>query len=337
MVKKLYGILCVLMLSTIFAFAQIDSLIQRSAPQSPAIKRYTYRLDSAGLARRQAYRDSVKAVKDSLKALGDSLSLVWLKSPDPNRPNLFLDSLLKIYTVKNFDFRSWASQFKKKVNRYGEGRPIPKREPWVLIIIILLMLVFGMLKKAFPKQVASIIESFYSNRMLNQISKEGNLFSSWPFLFFYILFGFTIAMFLYLSGKYLLIEYEFDGFDWFLILTGIVIGLFTLKIVVLRLLAFMFDLGKMVKEYTSILYLSYFNAAIVFLPLVVAFSLTPYRYGSIFSHLAIILVAFIFIFQFIRAGTLILSNYQFPKVYLIIYLCALEICPLLILLKALRF
>jgi hypothetical protein len=276
-------------------------------------------------------------VKDSLKALGDSLSMVWIKAPDPNRPNRFLDSLIKIYTVKDFNFAAWASKLKKKESLYGEGKPIPKRETWILLVIILLMLLFGMLIKAFPKQISSIIESFYSNRMLNQISKEGNVFSSWPFLFFYILFGFTIAMFLYLSGKYLLIEYEFDGFDWFLILTGIVIGLFSLKIVVLRILAFLFDLEKMVKEYTSILYLSYFNAAIIFLPLIVAFSLTPYRFADIFSYLAIIMVAFIFIFQFIRAGALILTNYQFPKVYLIIYLCALEICPLLILLKALRF
>ncbi|HXI00931.1 MAG TPA: DUF4271 domain-containing protein [Sphingobacteriaceae bacterium] len=337
MINKLYGILWVLMLVNSCAFAQIDSVIPPSVSKKPTVTRNTYRLDSAGLARRQAYRDSVKNVKDSLKAIGDSLSMVWIKAPDAKRPNLFVDSLLKAYTIKNFDFSAWSTKFKKKANRYDEGKPIPKREPWVLIIIILLMLIFGVLKKAFPNQIDSIIESFYSNRMLTQISKEGNLFSSWPFLFFYILFGFTIAMFLYLSGEYLLIDYDFDGFDWFLILTGIIIGLFTLKIAVLRILAFLFDIGKMVKEYTSILYLSYFNAAIVFLPLVVAFSLTPYRFGSLFSYLALILVAFIFIFQFIRAGALILSNYQFPKVYLFIYLCALEICPLLILLKALRF
>lgn len=334
---KIYGIFSVLMFAHLLAFAQIDSGAKISVPQKPAITRYSYRLDSAGLARRQAYRDSIKAVKDSLKVLGDSLSMVWIKAPDPRRPNLFLDSLIKVYTIKNFDFATWAGKFKKKESRYGEGKLIPKRESWILIVIVFLMLTFGMLKKAFPKHIDSIVESFYSNRMLAQISKEGHLFSSWPFLFFFILFGLTIAMFLYLSGKYMSLKYDFDGFEWFLILTAGVIGIFALKIVVLRVLAFLFDLDKMVQEYISILYLSYFNAAILFLPLIVAFSLTPFRFAEIITYLAVFLIAFIFIFQFIRAGALILSNYQFPKVYLIIYLCALEICPLLILLKALRF
>lgn len=337
MSRKLYGILSILMFVNLLAFAQADTLIPQPVPEQPAVKRYSYRLDSAGLARRQAYRDSLKAVRDSLKALGDSLSMVWIKAPDPRRPNLFLDSLIKVYTIKDFDFATWANKFKKKENRYSEGKLIPKRESWVLIIIVLLMLGFGMLKKAFPKHIDSIVESFYSNRMLNQISKEGNLFSSWPFLFFFILFGFTIAMFLYLVGKSALLHFDLDGFDWFLVLTAIVIGLFSLKILILRILAFLFDLRKMVQEYTSILYLSYFNTALIFLPLVVVFSLTPFRFAGIITYLALILVAFIFIFQFIRAGALILSNYQFPKVYLFIYLCALEICPLLILLKALRF
>ena len=337
MSRKLFGILSILMFVNLLAFAQVDTIIQNSVPEKPTVKRYSYRLDSAGLARRQAYHDSVQAVRDSLKALGDSLSMVWIKAPDPKRPNLFLDSLIKVYTIKNFDFATWAKKFKKKDNRYSEGNLIPKRESWVLIIIVLLMLGFGMLKKAFPKHIDSIVESFYSNRMLNQISREGNLFSSWPFLFFFILFGFTIAMFLYLVGKSTLLHFDFDGFDWFLVLTAIVIGLFSLKILILRILAFLFDLRKMVQEYTSILYLSYFNTALIFLPLVVVFSLTPFRFTGIITYLALILVAFIFIFQFIRAGALILSNYQFPKVYLFIYLCALEICPLLILLKALRF
>ena len=336
MFRKLYGILGFLLFANLLAFAQIDSGIQRTVPEKPAVRRYSYRLDSAALARREAYRDSLKAVRDSLKAVGDSLSMVWIKAPDPNRPNLFLDSLIKVYTVKDFDFGAWAKNFKKKDDRYNEGKLRPKRDSWVIFVIILLLLGFGLLKKTFPKHIDSIVESFYNNRMLTQISKESNLFSSWPFLFFYILFGFTIAMFLYLSGKYMQLD-DFDGFDWFIALTALVIGIFTAKIVLLRILGFLFDLGKMVKEYTSILYLSYFNAALLFLPLVVVFSLTPYRFAGIITYLAIILVAFIFIFQFIRAGALILSNYQFPKVYLIIYLCALEICPLLILLKALRF
>jgi hypothetical protein len=120
-------------------------------------------------------------------------------------------------------------------------------------------------------------------------------------------------------------------------LSALVIGLFTLKIFVLRILGFLFDANKLVREYVSVLYLSYFNAATLFLPVVIAFSLTSNRFAGIYSYIGIVMILGIFVFQFLRAGAKILTNYKFPKVYLIIYLCALEFCPLVILFKVLGY
>jgi hypothetical protein len=133
------------------------------------------------------------------------------------------------------------------------------------------------------------------------------------------------------------LSYALDGFELFLFLSVLVMGMFALKILVLRVLGFLFDVKRLVREYVSVLYLSYFNAAILFLPIVIAFSLTSSRFAEVYSYIGIVLVLGIFIVQFIRAGTNILSNYKFPKVYLIIYLCALEFCPLIILFKILGY
>ena len=334
--KRFIGFLGFMLLLNILAVGQIDSARGTQRLSQPAPKS-AYRVDSAALVRRQLRLDSLQSIQDSLKAAGDSLSLLYLKAPNPNRPHPFLDSLLEVYTVKNLDFVAWGKKFPKKTDRYNEGRPVPKREQWVAFSILFLVVFFAVLKNTFPKELESITHSFYSNRILSKISNEDGLLGSWPFLLFYLLFGLTVAMFLYLAGKYLQLEYAFEGFEWFLILAALIMGLFALKIVVLRLLALLFDLSKLVKQYVSILYLSYFNAAFIFLPLVVGFSLSSYEWGAIFCYAAILLVGAIFLFQFIRAATIILSEYQFSKVYLIIYLCALEICPLLILVKALRF
>jgi hypothetical protein len=177
----------------------------------------------------------------------------------------------------------------------------------------------------------------YSNRVLGQINKEDNFFNTWPFVFLYLLFGFTIGLFLYQCGKYFQRVYAYEGVEWFLRLSLLVIGLYTAKVLIVRFLGFLFDVRKLVREYISILYLSYFNAALLFLPMIVAFSLTSQRYASVYIYLSFILIGAIFFFQFLRVVTNILSGYRFPKVYLIIYLCALEICPLLVLIKALRY
>jgi hypothetical protein len=186
-------------------------------------------------------------------------------------------------------------------------------------------------------ELNSIVQGFYSNQTLGRINKEDNIFSSWPFVFLYLLFGLIIGLYLYLSGKYLQLSYPLDGFELFIFLSAIVIGLFTVKIIVLRVFGFLFAVKRLVREYVSVLYLSYFNAAILFLPVVIAFSLTSYRFAGIYSYIGIAMLVLIFVTQFLRAGANILTNYKFPKVYLIIYLCALEFCPLIILFKALRF
>ncbi len=324
MFKRLNGISLVLFLYSSLAYAQTDSL--RLNPVAPIYQKY----DSAGLARRAAFRDSIQAIRDSL-------SIVWIKTPDPGRNNPFLDSLINLYKVENLDFSAWAAKFPKKDshNKYGIVRP--RGETWIIGVILFLVLFFSLIRYFFPAELNSIIMAFYSNQILTRINKEDSLFNSWPFVFFYLLFGLIIGLYLYLSGKYMQLTYPFEGFELFLFLTALVIGLFTFKIIVLRVLGFLFDVQRLVREYVSVLYLSYFNAAILFLPVVIAFSLTSSSYAGIYTYIGIVMVLGIFVVQFLRAGTNILSNYKFPKVYLIIYLCALEICPLIILFKVLGY
>ena len=326
---KVFGFFCVLIFLQGTAWAQSDTslLNLRLAPPDPSELRNA--VDSA----EQVFKLSLE---DSLFR-ADSLAMLWIKAPDPNRPNRFVDSLINLYKVENFNFAVWAKKFPKKSVRFNEGKSRATGEKWVIISILCMVLFFAILKNAFSKELGLIMESFYNNRTLNQISKEDNLFSSWPFLFLYLLFGLTIGMFLYLSGKLFQPETHYKGFEWFLILSALVIGLFTLKIVVLRILGFFFGIQKLVKEYVAILFLSYFNAALIFLPLIIAYSLTPATYAGIYTYLAVFLVILIFSIQFIRAGTNVLTTYHFSKTYLFIYLCALEFCPILILIKALRF
>lgn len=335
MFGKIFVFFIGLLLSSLCVSAQADS-VNGSVSSRAQYRRPVFR-DSASLARWQARKDSIQHVKDSLKALGDSLSMVALKRPDPNRPNRFIDSLIERYIVKDLNFEAWSRKFPQQADRYDKGKPRAKGELWIIAFVFILLFCFALLKNAFSKELSAIIHAFYSNRVLGQINKEEKFFNSWPFIFLYLLFGFTIGMFLYQCGKYFQLSYNYSGFAWFMRLSIIVIILFTTKIIILRVLGFLLDAAKIVKEYISILILSYFNAALLFLPIVIAFCLTPARFAPVYIYLSFILIGGIFFFQFLRAATNILSNYRFPIIYLIFYLCALEICPLLILIKALRF
>lgn len=274
--------------------------------------------------------------RDSLKKITDSLTFFWLKAPDPARKNQFRDSLMRHYQVYDLDFDAWAKKFVKPKAGLPPGQLRKTGETWVIWIILFLIGGFAVLRMLFYKEMELIIRSFYDNRLLNQ-SGITSLLNTWPFVLLYLLFGFTIGMYLFLAGRFFELDYAIDGIQWYLLLSVGIMLLFSIKIYFLRVLAFVLEINKLVKLYASILYLSYFHAALLFLPLIFAFSLSPPAYAEVFIYMGLAATGLLLAYQLIRLSIQVLNQYSFSKVYLFIYFCALEICPILMLVKALRF
>lgn len=265
----------------------------------------------------------------------DTLTPKILKRRDSITNALWLDSLNKGYGFDVFSLKKLmytGGQTEKVI--YQEGTLLEKRKVWIIAVIGVLLLVFSVLNSAFGKQLGAVVQSFYSNRALANLNKEDNLITSWSFLLLFIQFGFVIGLFLYLITQYKMLPGTKSGFGFYFSISIGVIVLFLMKILVLRFLGFVFKIQKPVHQYISILYLSYFNASLLFFPLVIAFALTPLKYGSWYVVFGFFILLIIFSLQFLRAAINVLSQYSFPKLYLILYLCTLEICPILILFKA---
>lgn len=317
MYKKVLGFVVVLMV--MFAFAKA----QHSTWQNDTIVRYLPKANSA------LFIDSVQ-----VKAV-DTLTPNVLKIRDSLTNAIWLDSLNNGYGFEVFSLQKLVSaDYDIAEIAYQQGEILPKGEVWILAIIGFLLVLFSILKNAFGKQFSAVVQSFYSNRALSNLNKEDNLITSWSFLLLFIQFGFTIGMFFYLVVQYRDLPQAKGGFVFFVTISTGVILLYLLKILVLRFLGFVFNIQKPLNQYISILYLSYFNASLLFFPIVIAFALSPATYSYSYALLGVSALLFIFVFQFIRAATNILSQYRFPKLYLFLYLCTLEICPILILIKA---
>jgi hypothetical protein len=261
-------------------------------------------------------------------AVLDTITPQYVRLPDSAALALRADSLKNTLAYPIVDFNALIKDFISKSGTraaYQQGELLPKGEVWVLLVILLLVVLFAVLKQSFAKQLAAIVQSFFSNRALINLNKEENLFTSWPFLLLFIQFGFTLGMFVYL-----VIGHQNDsngnlGYQFFLTVSVAIILLYALKILILRFIGLVFNIQKPIGEYISILYLSYFNTSLLFIPLVIAFGLSPLQYGKYYMAIAVVLIAIIFVFQFIRAGINILSQYRFSKVYLFLYFCTLEI------------
>jgi len=318
----------VLMLCGLGAFAQSDSTI---APETVDTMVRTYH---APISDAQRVLDSVaNAERVRQQFVEDSLSMQYVQKPDTARPNQFLNEMLKTYLYKGHNFLDLHN---KKKSLMREGHTRRTRDPWIIIIIVGLMVYTAILNRVVGHDIANVLQAFYNKRILSQVSKEDSLLNSWAFLGLFLLFGFTFGLFLYQLASYYDVFYSITGIQLFISLSLLIIVLFAVKLLILRFIGFVFNINKVVSEYIIILYLTYFNIAFVFLPVALCFSLMSASYIPYLLAVALLMVVVIFIWQYLRSSVSIISNFRFHKFYLFIYLCALEICPILILIKALN-
>lgn len=277
--------------------------------------------------------DSAKQAR--LTFLRDSATYAYLK-PDPNRANQFTDSLLKTVLVIDRFLLTPAKYIKIKSNNYGFGEIITKDPIWFLLTSITLLIFFGIIKILFKKEVDLIFRAYFDNRTLNQINKEENVFVSWQFLFLYLTFTLTVGLFVCLIFYKTSASGSTARFPIFLLVSLFAFVFFGLKIMILRLLGLIFKVQKMIRDYTNMIYLTYFNLLFVLLPLTFFLSLINLQEQSYVFWSILILFSIIIIIQYLRITFNILLNYRVSKFYLIIYLCTLEICPILIFAKTIN-
>lgn len=272
------------------------------------------------------------AVLAQAKHIRDSLIWFYLK-PDPTRKSLFVDSMLKKHISTDYTFLTQAQPKATKI--YETGKELVRYPTWEIIVLLLLIIAFAVLKIGFSKQMKVFFHAFYDDRAFVQINKEENVFSSWYFLASYVLYSLFAGFFIYILFERFAVEFTVGKFSSYLFLSLLFSGLIGLKILLLRFIGYFFQFQRLTREYINSIYLSFFNISLFFIPIVICFTLSINNNNWIlWSGLLIFLLAALL--QMIRISVHILSNYKLSKFYLILYICAFELCPVVILIKALN-
>lgn len=296
-----------------------------------------------------AQQPAMPALQDSLlRARQDSMLLVKQKQDSlaqlyimvrADRPNHYLDSLRSKIIVDDNDFMSWIAFMdglvKEKHTPTMRAAQKFDRPAWILGVLLLLFLGIGMVRLFFYSTFQNIIYGFFNERILAQISKEDNVMTSWPYIFLYIIFSFSMGLFI------LIYQSAFSSNDavtvaGFLKISALVAFLFVAKILLIRIISVIFEVERLVREYIAVLYLVYFNSMLVLMPLLLFVSFFPASYFKIILIFFLIMVSILFLYRFLRTAFGLVGNLKFSIFYLILYLCSLEIAPILILVKTLN-
>ena len=304
-------------------------LLVNASAQTPA-----FNTDSAAATGRNFANDSLKAVPVKL-SLADSLSLRYIAQPKPGtNSSPYLDSVIRSYAINPLYQTAARPHHTRQV---PSGTPRNTRQAWLIWVALGLIVYAGFLNQIMHKDINALLSAFYSPRMLSKIEKDDTMLSSWAYIALFGLFGVTLGLFVYQVTDYYNVGYNLNDVEVWLLLSVMVLGLLIFKILSIKVIGFVFDINRMLNQYISVLYLTYFNIAFIFVPLVICLCLLPQFLAGYIIVGAMVLVLGIVAFQYLRTALSIVSNFRFQKIYLFIYLCALEICPILILIKALNF
>ncbi|TDS13942.1 DUF4271 domain-containing protein [Sphingobacterium paludis] len=256
--------------------------------------------------------------------------------PPADRPHQLLEQLLAGIEERSTNLEKSLAYMR------GENNDVPtamgtrkiSRPTWILGSVFVLFLAVGLVRILFPGDFAMIVQAYYNERTLQQISKEDNMLTSWPYILLYLIFSLALGLFI------LLVESSFlhhDALNWsnYLRTTAVVAVLFVLKIVLIRFISFVFEIGRLVREYVTVLYLVYFNSMLFLMPILLAVTLIPANYFKFVLILFSVVASILFVYRFLRTALRLFGNLKFSIFYLILYLCALEVAPILILVKTL--
>nr|WP_319270856.1 DUF4271 domain-containing protein [uncultured Draconibacterium sp.] len=280
------------------------------------------------------YLDTTKALNQRVEVpqnVEETGNSVQIKGPQTSRKNFSV--------VDSSDYI--APRTETKLHTELLEKPtfiLPNRErnkphnDWITIIIFVAIAIIASIRYTYAKYIQQLFLSLFnyatSVRMLND--KNYPVFHAAFRL--EIIFYITLPLFIFQCLN--LFKYENTAFapQYFLIIFGSVLLYFFGKKLIYLTLGLLFETQNETREY--LFNFDNFNRSLslVLLPIVILIQFAPLKSPMFIAILGLVIL-FILNIILLRRGAIILLKKQFSLFYLFLYLCTLEILPLLLIYK----
>jgi hypothetical protein len=208
------------------------------------------------------------------------------------------------------------------------------QQDWLIPVLIILVAYTGLLRMLSGKYVSNLFKSVFNTQNAENLYNTVNVRNSLPAFGLDVLFHLSISTFAYEA----LTSVGFNpGLHGSLILLATLIGfsiLFALKTGVYRFLSYIFGTGAQTGEF--LFYVSLYNRILgmLLLPLVISIPFVSSNLTMVLIQCGLVMIVATYLLQMTRGAKIILRN-PVSIFYLFLYLCALEILPLVVIYKLL--
>lgn len=204
-------------------------------------------------------------------------------------------------------------------------------ESWQIIILLIAVLLLGMVKAFSNNRYRLGIKALFNYSVAKEITREEQVFFHRSNILLTIVHTLSLSLFIYqLKNELLKKTIVFSGFNDFLIIVGIIILVYFVKYIFSKLLLFIFNDTTTASEY--IFNISLYNNLLgsILIPILCINYFTELPFQQLLYFAVFPLLLFVFLLRLIRLF-IIGRSIGLLYVYIFLYICSLEILPLVVL------
>ena len=210
-----------------------------------------------------------------------------------------------------------------------------QKHDFILPVLLLLMLAYvTWIRYVFARELNENITVVINANLGHQIYRDREFSANIFKLLTFLNFTFTAGVFLFLLVRYFQVEMPFASpVINIAIFIAAIIVLYLLKGLFYDIFTYVFKVGNMLSFFRFNALIIYHLLGIALLPLTIlaAFARPPVNTWSLFAGLAVIGIALLI--RAVKGLTMLRMLDRFHIVYFLLYICALEIAPILIAVK----
>jgi len=204
---------------------------------------------------------------------------------------------------------------------------------WTSIILFIVFALYASIKAYDSKKMLQVLSSVFSLQAAKQLIREDYKFNKRLSVILSVGFVFMLSFFLYIINNYFgLILKATLPFKQFLFFVSVVVLMYSLKFLVNYLLSEITDIPVLGKEYSFNIFVFSQTIGIILFPLILSIQYSKFPVEW-FLYPAIVVFMGFFVLRLTRGFVISILEQNIGILYIFLYLCALEILPVLVLIK----
>jgi hypothetical protein len=204
------------------------------------------------------------------------------------------------------------------------------QKSWVLGFAMVSLTILILMRIYFEKYLAAILSSLFNIQAAEKLMRDKNVIIRRVFVMLNFNFTLVTALYLYLLINYFKIPIPLTNqIVVFLCILGILILFLTFRLFVQNLVGYIFESGTIFKELIHNTYIVNKNLGLFLLPLVISVFYLKQNIADSVFYLCSGLIVISLLYRYLKALQIIIK-YKAFLFYSFLYLCTLEILPILV-------